>query len=187
MAGNNDTLMQIAKLVGAGADAGQGFADYSAGKANAKMLEMQASMAVSEAAAREAVTRDETAQIIGQQIANVGASGLTYDGSPMDVIRQNAVEREMEALNERYSGQIKQVGFLSQAAETRRQATQALYGGIAKAGASILLAGAAQQGSSKVRRPTPDQVARLPMPSMDVSLAKYPNAPTPRPKPLVGL
>jgi hypothetical protein len=185
MAGNNDELMNIAKLVGAGADAGQGVADYSAGRANAKLLEMQAAMAVSDAAAREAVTRDETAQIIGQQIANVGASGLTYDGSPMDVIRQNAVEREMEALNERYAGTVKQVGFMSQAAEARREATQALYGGIAKGGASLLLAGAAQQQTQKTKQPTPVQVALTTAPSAQPRL--YADPPAPRFKPLLGV
>jgi len=180
MSGNNETLMQISKLVAAGAEAGQGFSDYSAGKANAKTLQQQAAFAAMQAASREAVVRDETQQIIGQQYAAIGASGLTAEGSPSDVIRQNAVERELEALNERYAGQIQVVGFLSQAAEAKRQATEALYSGIAKSGTSLLMAGSTQP-KPVVRRPTAAQVATLPMPEFKLPTSLSPSVSTRQP------
>lgn len=179
----NEQLSEIAKLISVGAGVGQGFADYSAGSANAAMLREQAGYAASAAASRESVVRSETQQIIGRQIAAIGASGLTYEGSPMDVVRQNAVEREMEALNVRYAGQVQVIGFMSQAAEADRAAKEALYSGIAKSGTELLMAGA--KDTAPPRRPTADQIAKIPLVLDAPKMPSTYNPPVPRRKPLV--
>lgn len=64
----------------------------AAGERNAQLIEAQAVQ-------DEMTLRYQYRKIIGQGRASVGASGVTMEGSPMEVLRESAANLEYDALN----------------------------------------------------------------------------------------
>lgn len=115
----------------------QGAAEQRAANANARGLEANAAMAKNSAFYEEALARNANEQEIGRQIAAAGQAGAT--GSAFEVIRQNAVNAEMDALAVRYRGDIERAGYLSQAQAARREGKNAMTSRATAAGTSYLL------------------------------------------------
>jgi len=95
-------------------------ADY-----NATIAEQDASVASRAAAFREQQSRLAFARQQGQNRAVIGASGVTYAGSPLQVLSDNALEAEKQALVIRYSGEL-------DALANQRRAALFTYGGAVK-------------------------------------------------------
>lgn len=140
MAGDG-TLLNLVQMAANLAPAGQGFVDRAAGDANARTYRTQSRQVLDAAAYDEARARREGRSIIAQQTANVLAEG-GGDGSQMDVIRQNEVNLIADALAIRRRGQVEAAGLKSRADMSEYEGEQALYGGIASAGAKLLMTGA---------------------------------------------
>lgn len=89
-------------------------ADASQSIGNMQALEAQAS-------AQEEAQRTQSAQYLGRQRAALGDSGTGSlgSGSNFDVARQSAVSAEIDALNVRYSGQLKGADALQTALNYR--------------------------------------------------------------------
>lgn len=120
----------------------EGWEGKQAGEANARISDAGARTSLLQAASEENKLRREADLMTGAQVAATGASGVTSDGSPTDVIFDSKRNAELDALNARYSGQVKAVGLRNQARIQRQQGTQALAAGIIKGTSTMLKAGA---------------------------------------------
>lgn len=130
----------------------QGKAGYSSYMSQANAQEYNATVADNNARtvleqtnAKEESQRRQFRALQGEAIAAAGSSGTTLEGSNADVIRQNAINNELDALTIRYEGQVQNRGLMAQAAldrygaqASRSNAKAALKAGRINAAASIL-------------------------------------------------
>ena len=130
------SAMQAAGAVAGGIQANQ------TAKYNAKILEQQGRDEIAAAGAESNSLRRKAAQETGSQVASVAGSGLLLEGSPADVIAQNAAEMELDAMQTMWSGQAKFTGYKNQARMTRYEGRQAMTNGIVS-GVSSMAMGAA--------------------------------------------
>lgn len=84
-------------------------AEYSARTAKQRIrLSRQQRKYVGKAAAEEErVFRQQTAKELGEIRSAYGASGVTTEGSAMDVLEESAASAELDALRVRHAGQMK--------------------------------------------------------------------------------
>ena len=116
-------------------------------------VERNNAMAAADAATRnEESARNKFAVVQGAARAGAAESGSGLDGSNADVLRQNAVKGELDALNVRYAGANQASGLLAQAGmeDYQARAAEANKGMATTAGnigaASALLNGAVNVG-----------------------------------------
>jgi hypothetical protein len=114
---------------------------------NAKVYEQNAILSEQQAAANEQRARVVARKAIGEMRAAYGASGVTLEGSPLDVIGESAAAAEMDALMIRHAGAVKATMFRNEAAMERYK------GGVAKTlgylgGASSLIMGGSKMVDS---------------------------------------
>lgn len=125
-------------------------AQSNAMKYNAEMAERNAQIARQNAAVEEAKQRRLTVLRQGAARANVGMAGVDLEGSPLDILEQNAAQEELDALTIRYKGELAASGFQADAALNRANASNAMTQGYLKAGSAILMgAGQAAGYASK--------------------------------------
>jgi hypothetical protein len=123
------------------ADAQKQALDY-----NADVMDAQAQSEREAAAFAETQQREQAAKLRARQRVAYASSGIDLsEGTPLEVLGQQAGEMEMDALTIRYNGEIKAKQSESQAAIYRMQGAQAQRAGFANAGSSLLtgLGGAA--------------------------------------------
>lgn len=70
--------------------------------------------------------------------AAYGASGVSLEGSPLDVLENSAAEAELDALTIRYKGKVGAMGSESEAATQRARASNAKTEGYYNAGTALL-------------------------------------------------
>lgn len=108
-------------------------------KRNARLAEQKAQL--------DADRRRRQARLnLGATRAAVGANGITMEGSPLDILADNAAEEELDALIIEFNGSLEAAGQRDQARAASAQGTAALVGSVFSAGASA--AGAAQSASA---------------------------------------
>jgi hypothetical protein len=86
----------------------------------------------------------------GSLLADYGASGVTSEGSPMDVLAASASQAKLDEETVLYKGRMKSTGFLSDAALNRVQGKNAVQQSQLNA-ASYLIGGAGQAGFAYAR------------------------------------
>lgn len=81
----------------------------------------------------------------GEAIAGIGQSGTGFDGSNLDLLKQNEANAMLDALNIRYQGQNQYAGLMAQSelermqgAQAGRNASSARMAGFVNAGSSLL-------------------------------------------------
>lgn len=123
---------------------------------NAVVAQENARAALEQANAREEGQRRQFGQLQGQARAAAAQSGAGLGGSNADVLRQNAVNNELDALTIRYQGQMESRGLESQAQQelyqataNRRNARRALKAGYINAATNILEGGVAVDNYKK--------------------------------------
>lgn len=121
---------------------------------NTAMSLQQATLALQESAEDERRLRVQGKQQLGEMRANYGASGITMEGSPLEIMQQSAANLELDALTIRHQGEVKAWAYRNQAkldAFDQYASQEMLPGRIA---ASIFGAGgqAAQSYSYSMRR-----------------------------------
>jgi hypothetical protein len=124
----------------------QGKAAQASAKFNADMMSRNAQIARQQAAAEEEKHRRLTYMRQGAARAAYGASGVSIEGSPLDILEQSAAQEELDALNIRYRGEIGAQSAEGQADLSLMRGESAMSAGYMGAGSSILL-GAARAGS----------------------------------------
>lgn len=125
--------------VSAGSALAQGSAQASAANEAAAVADQNA--ASERARSAEEATRQRRAgQLqLARGRAGLGASGVTSEGSPADVLAQNAAEIELDAQTILYGGATRANALETEASRYRRQARTASTASIAQAGTSLLL------------------------------------------------
>lgn len=83
----------------------------AAAKYNQQVAENNAIAARSKAAADAAAQNRQARMKLGAMRANYGASGITMEGSPIEVMAQSAAMAELDRQNILYGGEINAVGF----------------------------------------------------------------------------
>jgi hypothetical protein len=72
-------------------------------------------LALSQAKEDERRLRVQNQMQLGDMRAEYGASGVTTDGSPLEVMKQSARNAELDALTVRHAGALKAWGYINQA------------------------------------------------------------------------
>jgi len=116
-------------------------AQASAANYNAAVASQNAQLATQSAAENERRQRVINSKNLGQLRANVGANGITLEGSAADVIEESATAAELEALQIRHEGALQAVGYSNTAKLDRMQAKNAMAGGYLKASGLLLKTG----------------------------------------------
>ncbi len=108
---------------------------------NAAIADRNAVVATQQASANEEAQRKIDARRMGAARAGYGASGVTSDGSVLDVLGDSIAEAELNALNIRYEGKLAAQGYGDTAASARASGKSAQRAGYMQAGAALLTGG----------------------------------------------
>lgn len=139
--------MAAAAIIAAGAiTQGVGAIRESRGEAqaaefNADVAGQNAILARQQAAEEERRVRIQSRKSLGEARAGYGASGVTLEGSPLDVLEESAANAELDALTVRHQGRVKEASFRSQESLYRAQAKSARVGGYLSAASALLSGG----------------------------------------------
>lgn len=99
----------------------------------------------------DAIRRAERATS-GEALAALGMNGLRVDvGSPVDLLAQNAVEREYDLLNTRYRAESEARAYRDSAKAKRGAARGAIVGGVLRAGAQALTGASSMSDSQRLQ------------------------------------
>lgn len=107
----------------------EGNAKADAENYNAAQAEANAKLVDEQAKQEELRVRTIGRQSLGGMRAAFGASGVTMEGSPLEVMAQSAANNEQDALNVRRSGELKAQMYKDDAAMSRRAAGNAITTG----------------------------------------------------------
>lgn len=148
------------------------FSQHSAANSAAGVDAENARRAELEGAYREEAIRRRGRAVSGEAIAALGANGVAVgSGSAQDLLFQNALEAEYDALGTRYSAATEAYGLRRSAASKRAAGKMALIGGLMRAGAQaasgmqdISSAAAAAKDAEIVRAARFPGAPSLPMP-----------------------
>lgn len=100
-----------------------------------------AQVATQQGIAEETQVRNDARRQIGQQVANVGASGFDNSGSAADVIAESTYDANLAALTTKYNYQAKVQGYTNQANMYGSAAKSSQIGGYIGAAAAALKSG----------------------------------------------
>jgi hypothetical protein len=132
----------------------QGEAASAAAEEDARMQTKNADLSREQAGEEEKRQRILNTKRLGSMRAAYGASGLSLEGSPEDVLVDSAKNAELDALSIRHAGELKARGFNDESIRARNKA--ATYRDNAYFGAAGTLLGGAGQSyyysSSSPRR-----------------------------------
>lgn len=110
----------------------------SANKYNAAVAEQNAVQARLQAASSAKIQREQSERLLGAQQAAYGASGITMEGTPLDVLANSATNAERDRQTIMYKGNLQAAGYQDQAQLDRYQATNELNQGYMKATGTLL-------------------------------------------------
>jgi hypothetical protein len=120
-------------------------AQAQANEYNATVNRNNAQVASDQANAQEEAQRRHFAVLQGQAAAGIAQSGTGFDGSNLDVLKQNAIANELDSLTIRYEGDNKSKGLQSQAqldtfnaGVNKMNASNAQTAGYLNAGSALL-------------------------------------------------
>jgi hypothetical protein len=128
-------------LIAAGLGALQTVQSMAGNRQDASWSRQQADYARAAAAADAVEKRRETRRTLGRGRANIGAAGITVEGSPVEVLADLAGEGELEARRIEAEGEAAAAGHRFQAGRSDAQAGRDLLGGIGSAAGSVAQAG----------------------------------------------
>lgn len=120
-----------------------GNAVANAAEYNAQNAEANAQESRQQASEEERRVRVQARKQIGAARANYGASGVTTEGSALDVLEESAANAELDALTVRHQGEMKARNFEQYANMERFKGREAKVAGYLGA------AGSAAQGAGK--------------------------------------
>lgn len=132
-----------------------GNADAAAAERNAQMNARAAGISLQQGEAAAVQQGQINYRRLSGIKAAVGASGLTMDGSPLDILESSAAQAELDTQNIRYNARLKSLGFGENADMDRDRAQSARKGGIFQAAATSLVGGARAYGMRGTGTPVP--------------------------------
>ena len=116
----------------------QAKAQAEASNYNAALSERNAITARGQADADVAAFRQQTTLREGSLIAGYGASGVTEEGSPLEVLGMSAANAKRDELMIHYKGELASMGYQETATLNRMQGSRAIEGGNYQAASSLL-------------------------------------------------
>lgn len=114
-----------------------GFAAASADYSHANFEDSSGQLAEEDAKVTEARQRQLSYKMLSSMRAGYGASGVTLEGSPMDVLENSAANAELDALLIRHRGQVEKISHQYQASSDRYAGHASATAGLIKGGLSI--------------------------------------------------
>ena len=93
----------------------QSSAASQAAEYNAAVARNNALAARQQAAANADALERKSRNVIGSSRMNYAASGVSLEGSPLDVLEEQAMMAELDRQNTIYSGELKAIGFQNEA------------------------------------------------------------------------
>jgi mannitol-specific phosphotransferase system IIBC component len=138
------TIAATAYSVSASIQSGK--ANEAAAEANAQQAEMNATASRAQAAASAESHGREARKRIGLMEASYAASGVTSEGSPLEILQQSERDAELDRLTILYGGETRALGYQGTASLDRSRGEAAATAGYVRAG-SELLSGASRTGS----------------------------------------
>ncbi len=135
-------ILKVAATAAAALSAlSQASAASSQANYNAQVADRNAGVARDQAA-RDAEAQGRRArQVLGAARAGFGASGVTSEGSPLDVLMNSASNAEMDRQNILYKGELRAIGYSDTAALERSRAKAAEKEGLVGAASAIITGG----------------------------------------------
>lgn len=128
----------LGSVVGAMGAIAQGNAAAAAANYNAEIAERNAQAARISAASEAAAVKRKTDRQLGTARAAIGASGITVEGTPLDVLAETAALGETDRQMVLWKGENQAVGYESEAELNRMQASSARTTGYFSAASSLL-------------------------------------------------
>lgn len=125
-----------------------GKASKDASEQNAQFAEQNAAIARDKANFDATQQQREGAQLMGRARAQIGKSGVAYEGTPIDLMADNAAQIELDNLAIRYGGELAARGFLNQADISRREGRAAQQASYFGAATSLLKGASAAYGGT---------------------------------------
>jgi hypothetical protein len=131
-------LAALSAGVSAAGAIAQGNAAKSAANYNAAVARQNADIARANSAADADKQERQGRLLAGRQRAAVGASGITPEGSPLEVMADSALESELDALTTRYRGELQARSYGQDATLQGMRGDAAQTAGYVGAGADLL-------------------------------------------------
>jgi len=119
----------------------KGYANANAAEFNAAVARQNADLTLQQTIEQERRTRLQSRKAIGQLKTAYSASGVTQEGSALDVLQESAANAELDALTVRHAGEVRRVGFLNEATLQDYAARASIKAGKINAAASLLRSG----------------------------------------------
>lgn len=88
----------------------------------AEQAKAEAKVTAQQTKSTEAKSRAESSRALASARTQVAASGAGIEGSPLEVLAENAKQAELEAMNIRWSGEAKRLALLQEAAWNKKMA-----------------------------------------------------------------
>lgn len=132
------TWAWIASAMGAGTAAASGYQQSQQAKSEAELADANAEAAAQQANAAEDAQRRRNRSILARQRAAIAESGIGFGGSSERLQQDSAVQAELDALNVRYEGRLRGLGFQNDARFARSRASSAMAGGYLSASSSLI-------------------------------------------------
>lgn len=145
------TWAYIAAVVSAGTAVAGGVQQSNQADAEAELAQNNADAAAQQASIAEDAMRRRNRGLLARQRASIAESGIGFGGSAEKLQQDSAVAAELDALNIRYEGRMKQLGLQADASIAKTRASNAMAGGYLSA-AGELLGGYADASKLKAMR-----------------------------------
>lgn len=124
----------------AGSIIGGGFAANETARANSRLAKSDAARAREIARLNEIQFRKKGEALLSTQTALFGKAGVTFEGSPLEVMNTSAEEIELEALNIRMGGEARSRALIAESQISRQQGEDALIQSLFGGARSLLTA-----------------------------------------------
>lgn len=148
-------LAIIGAVVGAAGAVYSGQQQQKAAKYNADVNQKNAEQARQQAMFDAEQTRAQNRKLLGAQRAAASASGLDPDsGSMLDVQQDSAIQGELEALTNIYTGRTSANASLAKARLNRMEGNAAVTSSYFSAGASLLSGASSAYGKAPTKTTT---------------------------------
>lgn len=126
-----------------------GIAANRAGKFTRKAMRVNERNAYGDGEEQASRIRDAARIEMGRQMVAQGASGFQMGtGSPLDALRESAINREVDLATIRRQTKMKGDGFVQQGEQARAEGKSALIGGIMSGAASFMDAASSAFGGA---------------------------------------
>lgn len=125
-----------------------GVAQSNASKYQANVATQNATAAQQQAQQAALLQERKTKQMLGATTAAYGASGVTTEGSPLDVLASSASAAELDRQTILYQGHVRAAGYTSDAQLDKMAASSAMTNAGFSAAGALLSGGAKVYGRS---------------------------------------